>query len=277
MNDEWHWDPSLFEGSAPFYRRGRLPYPAALGPALAELAGLDGTGVLADVGCGPGILAVELAPLFEQVLAVDPDPHMLEEARSNARDRQVGNVEWVQARIEELILPPRSLRMATFGRSFHWTDQPLVAAAMRRTLVARGWFVLVSDVKGDDPEIRSDLPPPPFDEIESLLRSHLGDQRRAGQGVLGNGPPHTEEQVLAEAGFKGPVQLRVPRASMAIRRIDDLVAFVFSRSSSAPHLFGDRLSRFETELRTLLQDRSSAGRFAQPIPDADVRAWINPS
>lgn len=277
VSDEWSWDPSLFEGSARFYRRGRLAYPTELADALSELAGLDGTGVLADVGCGPGLVTVELAPRFERVLAVDPDAAMLNEARAHARERQLGNVEWVQARVEELSLPPASLRMATFGRSFHWTDQAAVAAAMRRTLVPGGWLVLVSDVKDDDPEIRSDLPPPPENEITALVRSYLGDRRRAGRGVLGNGPPHTEEQALAAAGFDGPVRLRVPRPSVVmIREIDDLVAWVYSRSSSAPHLFGDRLPSFDAELRALLKGRSSTGRFAQPVPDTDVRAWTNP-
>ena len=277
VTDEWSWDPSLFEGSAPFYRRGRLAYPDGLADALAELAGLDGTGVLADVGCGPGLVTVVLAPRFERVLAIDPDAAMLDEARAHARELQVHNVEWLQARIEEVDLPSASLRMVTFGRSFHWVDQPSVAAAMRQALVPGGWLVLVSDVKGDDPKIRSDLPPPPEDEVTALVRRYLGDRRRAGRGALGSGPPHTEEEALAAAGFAGPVRLRVPRSSLAMtREIDDVLAWVYSRSSSAPHLFGDRLPDFEADLQALLRARSPSGRFMRPTPDAEARAWSNP-
>jgi 2-polyprenyl-3-methyl-5-hydroxy-6-metoxy-1,4-benzoquinol methylase len=46
--------------------------------------GLDGTGTLVDVGCGPGVLAVQLAPLFEVVIGIDPGPAMLAEPVATA-------------------------------------------------------------------------------------------------------------------------------------------------------------------------------------------------
>jgi cyclopropane fatty-acyl-phospholipid synthase-like methyltransferase len=39
---------------------------------LAEDLGLDGSGRLLDVGCGPGVLAVRLAHLFEDAVGLDP-------------------------------------------------------------------------------------------------------------------------------------------------------------------------------------------------------------
>jgi hypothetical protein len=41
--DDWSWDPTLYAGSAPFYRLGRVPYPAALTDRLAEALALDST------------------------------------------------------------------------------------------------------------------------------------------------------------------------------------------------------------------------------------------
>ena len=52
--DQWRWDETLFEGTAPYYVRGRLPYAAGMERALADALALDGTGRLIDVGCGPG-------------------------------------------------------------------------------------------------------------------------------------------------------------------------------------------------------------------------------
>jgi ubiquinone/menaquinone biosynthesis C-methylase UbiE len=40
---------------------------------------------LLDVGCGPGVLAVRLAGLFEAVVGLDPDADMLTEARRVAQ------------------------------------------------------------------------------------------------------------------------------------------------------------------------------------------------
>ncbi len=50
---EWEWDETLFAGTASYYARGRLPYAPGLGEAFEVSLGLDGTGRLLDVGCGP--------------------------------------------------------------------------------------------------------------------------------------------------------------------------------------------------------------------------------
>ena len=56
------YDPTFYRGAAPHYRRGRPPYSAHLLDVFTRELGLDGHGTLLDVGCGPGVLAVELAP-----------------------------------------------------------------------------------------------------------------------------------------------------------------------------------------------------------------------
>jgi hypothetical protein len=50
---DWEWDETLYAGSARYYAAGRMAYPAALGDGLRDELGLDGSGRLLDVGCGP--------------------------------------------------------------------------------------------------------------------------------------------------------------------------------------------------------------------------------
>ena len=69
---------------------------------LARELGLDGTGRLLDVGCGPGVLAVQLAALVEQVTAADPDADMLEQARRYAASSGVHRIEFIRARAEDI-------------------------------------------------------------------------------------------------------------------------------------------------------------------------------
>lgn len=80
----WEWDPTLFAGTATHYSRGRLPYAPALAAAVRDALALDGRGRLLDVGCGPGPVALALAPLFDAVIGLDPDHAMLEEAATRA-------------------------------------------------------------------------------------------------------------------------------------------------------------------------------------------------
>ncbi|HTW98439.1 MAG TPA: class I SAM-dependent methyltransferase, partial [Acidimicrobiales bacterium] len=122
------YDPTIYRGSAPHYAVGRPPYSPALEATLAEAAGLDGQGRLLDAGCGPGILALRLAHLVEEVVGLDPDPAMLAEARRRADERGISNVSWVQALAEDLPgAAPGPYRVVTFGQSFHWTAEREVA------------------------------------------------------------------------------------------------------------------------------------------------------
>jgi SAM-dependent methyltransferase len=80
----------------------RLPYAPGLADALADDLGLDGRGRLLDVGCGPGTIARRLAPLFEAVVGLDPDPGMLAEAARLAAAAGIVQATWVRALAEVL-------------------------------------------------------------------------------------------------------------------------------------------------------------------------------
>src|SRR5881396_1780139 len=96
------WDPRLYEGSAPYYAQGRLPYPPEMAAALREELALDGTGRLIDLGCGPGSVALLLASLFAEVVGVDPDAGMIAEAGAEAALRGIENARWEESPAEAL-------------------------------------------------------------------------------------------------------------------------------------------------------------------------------
>jgi SAM-dependent methyltransferase len=275
MPKGWEWDETLYLGSAPYYARGRLPYAPGLADRLADALGLDGEGLLVDVGCGPGILALTLAPHFAEVVGVDPDAGMLAEGARQAAAAGIGNVRWLRARAEELPAELGPIRAATFGQSFHWMDRERVAALVLGLLEPDGALVHVSDRK-DVPEAGDSaypLPTPPFAAMRELVTDYLGPLQRAGQGVLRYGSPDGEATILRAAGFAEPEHLRVPAEEVMRRSEDDLVAWVYSLSGSAPHLFGDRHGAFERELRAVLRRASPSGWFNEQPPDTEVFVW----
>ena len=205
--DDWSWDPALYAGSAPFYRRGRVPYPAALADRLTDALGLDGTGRLLDVGCGPGSLTLLLAPRFAETIGVDADPDMLAEAARQAGAESTTNtVAWRHLRAEELPADLPLPSVVTFAQSFHWMDRPRVAAVVRAMLTDGGAVVHVGartheGVPTDEPLPH---PRPPRAAVGTLIRDHLGAVRRAGRSVLPGGTPGDEDDVFRAAGFEGP-------------------------------------------------------------------------
>jgi len=264
--DARQWDGKLYEGSAPYYTRGRMPYPPELAAALRDKLNLDGTGRLLDVGCGPGSLALLLAPLFAEVVGVDPDPGMIAEARSVAIAQGVTNARWVEMPAEALPGELGSFQVATFAQSFHWMDRTRVAVAVRGMLQPEGFWVHVAATthKGVTDAGALAYPQPPRQEIEELIRGYLGGSRTAN--------PSGEDEVMTAAGFSGPRRLTVP-AHVHERSEDDVVASVFSLSWAAPHLFGERIDEFEAALRALLRRVSAEGRFAEQAREIDLVIW----
>ncbi len=278
MPEGWAWDDSLFAGSSLFYDRGRIPYPPGLRDAFADMADLRGSPRLIDVGCGPGTVALGLADLFAEVIAVDADRGMIEEAIRLAAMRNLTNARWLRLRAEELPAGLGTFRYATFAQSFHWMERELVAARVFAMLEPGGAFVHVGGQEIETPPPGRPLPHPlpPTDDIRSLKQSYLGPERRAGQGVLRHGTPGNEWEVLQAAGFEAPVSIRVTGRQVLERTVEDVVANVFSVSGSAPHLFGDRLGDFEHDLRMLLTDASDAGLFSERIPDLALVFYRRP-
>jgi SAM-dependent methyltransferase len=281
--ESWNWDESLFAGAARYYEQGRLPYAPDLAGVFGRSLALDGRGRLLDVGCGPGTVTLRLAPLFEAAVGLDPDPDMLACAVQAAARQGVGDITWVRQRAEALPAGLGTFRAVTFAASFHWLDRPRVASAVA-TMLAAGGAVVQVDAPGRHPggpgaETGQDslpFPEPPQDALDQLRRDYLGDDRRAGQ-IIRNTSPSGEDQVFRAAGFLPAQTVTVPDQRVIERTADDVVAFMFSLSSTAPHLFGHRQQAFEADMREILARASPAGRFSVRLPDNILRVWRLPA
>jgi SAM-dependent methyltransferase len=276
----WQWDETLYLGSAPYYVRGRPPYAPGLAERLQRILALDGRGRLLDVGCGPGVVTLPLAHLFTEAIGLDPDPGMLAEGARRAAEAGVENITWVRARAEDLPAGLGRFCVATFAQSFHWMDRERVAGIVLEMLESGGALVHISDLKRDGAWDRPDELPhalPPYEAIRELIRRYLGPVPRAGQGLLRYGSPDGEAIVLRNAGFQDPDRLLLPAEGVQVRDIDDIVAWVYSLSGSAPHLFSDRLAEFEVDLRRLLHDVAPSGLFAEQPADTEIFIWRSPA
>jgi SAM-dependent methyltransferase len=256
------YDPTIYEGAAAHYRPGRPAYSPQLEAVLGEELALDGSGRLLDAGCGPGILTVRLAHLFEEAVGLDPDPGMLAAGRRAAGELGIRNIRWVRAVAEELPgAAPGPFRLVTFGQSFHWTDEARVAEAVYGMLQPDGALALVVHTVKDRAVPPSPGPPPiPHAEIKALVERYLGPARRAGQG-LARPRDHRFEDVLVRTRFGAPRSVFAPGIPDLVRDTESVLSGYLSTSYAAPHLFGDRLEEFAGEVRRLLAARSPEGRF----------------
>jgi SAM-dependent methyltransferase len=264
------YDPTIYLGCAAHYRVGRPPYSARLEGFVAEELGLDATGRLLDVGCGPGILTVRLAPLFARAIGLDPDVDMLAEGRRAAQERGLSNVDWINAVAEDLpAAAPGPFQLITFGQSLHWTDEVAVAETVYDMLAPGGVLALIVHTVDGRPRPPAAGTPIPHAEIEAVVDKYLGPTRRAGQG---QSPVRTHrfEDVLVRTRFGEPQSVFLPGVPDVRRDIEGVLSGYFSFSWAAPHLFGDRAPAFADEVRSLLASHSSTGVFWDWPGDTEI-------
>ncbi len=270
------YDPTIYQGTAAYYVRGRPPYARTLGATLAAELGLDGAGRLLDVGCGPGILTVELADRFSQAIGLDPDAEMLAEGARRAATGSA-NIRWVQARGEDIpTLELGTFTLVTFGQSFHWTNREQVAEAVYDILDPGGALALISHAHDGRPQPAGPGHPPiPHEAIHAIIERYLGSRPRVGQGLAAT-PIDRYEDALARTRFGAPRRLFAPGRPDIVRNIDEVLANYFSMSYAAPHLFGDRRAEFEADVRAELQRHSPSGTFWDWPGDTEILLALKP-
>jgi ubiquinone/menaquinone biosynthesis C-methylase UbiE len=248
----------LFTSTAPYYARYRAGYPPELFTYLADQLGLDGSREVLDLGTGPGDLAIPLSAHVRRVIAVDPDPGMLDEGRARAAERGVTNIDWRLGDSHHLdALHLSRIHLATFGRAFHWTDRDALLSALD-TLIAPGGAVVVVGQPAP-----GDIEPPAWSEVIAEIRArYLGPRRRAGAGTYTH--PHDSHQaVLSRAPFS---RLDVVHWDRTLTRsLDSVIGLQYSYSYSSPAQLGEHKNAFERDLRQALTDVNPHGGFEERV------------
>ncbi len=247
------------------YYRARPPYSFELRPRLSAVLGWDGTGRLLDIGCGPGVIALELASSFAEVIGLDPEEEMLAEAQKLTPESERGKVRWVQGRAEDIpALGLGRFNAVTLAQSFHWTDREAVAEVVYEILVPGGAMILIHheasrglEPSSPVPQVRRPPHPPiPHALIDDALVRYLG---------RGKSPPdpgrERYEVFLARTRFGAPERLLLPGRTDLVRTVDDVIDAYLATSFAAPDLFGDRLDDFRAELADALRQHTNTGLF----------------
>ena len=135
-------DPAArFSDRAEDYNRYRPHYSHDVVDAIRQACGLGPGHLIADVGCGTGLLAEIFLPGGNRVIGVEP----------NAEMRRVGeeylsrypNFRMVDGSAESTNLETGSVDFVIAGQAFHWFRPPEARVEFTRILKPGGWAVLV--------------------------------------------------------------------------------------------------------------------------------------
>lgn len=112
---------------------------------VCDLAGIDETDRVLDIGCGPGTAARHAVRRGADVTGVDPSRPMLQLASLITRIRRLQKkITWLEARAENLTLPDEAFTVTwSLASVHHWPELDQGLAETRRTLQSGGTFIAV--------------------------------------------------------------------------------------------------------------------------------------
>ena len=143
----------VFNEIAEEYERHRPAYPDALIDRACEVAGLDPGASVLEIGCGTGQLTRSLLARGLRVTAVEPGEQLIARARDQLAD---GDVEFVNARLEEASVPRGRYRVVFSASAIHWVDPDVSWRKIADALVDGGTVALVSYFGLEDPRSAED-------------------------------------------------------------------------------------------------------------------------
>ena len=122
--------------------------------AVAEYAARGRYRWAVDVGTGAGFTAFAIASFADHVLATDPTPAMLRQARGIATERGLGGVGFAMAVAEALPFADGALDLvACRVAAHHFQDVRRAADEWRRVLAPGGTMLLADTTAPEDPDV----------------------------------------------------------------------------------------------------------------------------
>ena len=177
-----------FGAAARVYDAHRPRYPAQL---IDDLL-MQSPQTVLDVGAGTGIASEQLLAKGVNVLAVEPDPRMVEVARGKGIPIEIGTFEsWDPAE--------RGFDLVVFGSSFHWVNPDIALPKAHRLLSSGGRLALMWNRLVPTHPTRSDL--------AEIYRDYMDPGSHLVDGSS-NGPIDTEHRTdgliasITASGFR---------------------------------------------------------------------------
>jgi ubiquinone/menaquinone biosynthesis C-methylase UbiE len=259
MSSDPEFRVDLYRGTASFYDRFRVPYPAELLADLLRRAHVSGSGRLFDVACGTGQLTFALCDHFAEVWAVDQEPETVAFARAKATRVDVRNIRWIAGRAED-VTADGSFELVTIGNAFHRLQRHVVAESAFRWLAPGGHIALVWS--GVPWLGAADWHGVMADAMERWTRTaDATDRVPSGLAEAWSDEPHTT--VLARAGFTtvGHFEFLAPHEWS----VESLVGFMYSTSFLSREALGTHREAFEEDMRERLLSLEPTGVFREEI------------
>jgi ubiquinone/menaquinone biosynthesis C-methylase UbiE len=245
-----------YEGAGWYYAEYRDRVSAELMELLAQRLHWPSSDRVLDLGSGPGQLAFLVAPSVAEVIAIDPEPDMLEEGQGRALLLGLQNVQFERGSSGDLSRPDPSLgtfRSALMGQSFHWmVDKDQVLRDLDKIVELDGGSVAF--VTPREVGVPSELEQARA-LVHEILQRFVGDVP-AGPHPQGRHDPFDE--ILRRSRFPNVETIERTYQACVHPTPESLIGSEYTVSYVLSRL-GDRRRAFELAVRQRLEELSHLG------------------
>lgn len=205
------------------------PQPAALQALLQP----DRNDLALEVCCGPGGLALALAPAVRHVTGMDLTPAMLEQAKLRQAGSGIANVDWISGDINNIPFEDARFAIVMCSSAFHHLVQPQHAFGEMLRVCRPGGRILIKDVTPESAKVER------YDATEKLRDpSHAHALTVDEMHALGSGL--AVQEISFTTGLTPPVPLEAVLATSfpTACSLDDLRALFLEDACSREDRLG---------------------------------------
>lgn len=254
---EVRFDRGLYRGTAAFYDAFRPAYPTEVLGALCARVPLGPDSRLVDLACGTGQIAFGLAPLVQEVVAVDQEPQFTGFGRAKASRLGIGNISWVTSAAEELSLNGQFDTVA-IGNAFHRLKRSDTIDRVAPSLAVGGCVALLwswSPWTGERQWQQR------LAELMERWQHRVDERGRVPSGWERAIETTPHSQILIDAGldYEGVMEFPISETWTT----DTLIGNIYSSSHLNQRVLGSRSVDFEKELRTVLLADTESDEFTR--------------
>ncbi|WP_454624965.1 class I SAM-dependent methyltransferase [Bradyrhizobium cenepequi] len=238
-----------FATTVALYEKFRPPYPVEFFGSVAQRLRLGKEHALIDLGTGPGLLALGLAPYVGRIVGVDPEPAMLAATR-RAAVRAKKAVTLIESKAETLPSNVGRFDVVTIGRALHWMDRDGIAVLFERLVAPDGTILVCSSNSAGDGRN------PWLDEYNKARRFW---------SELGAGERHHRQvgAVLQPTRFHVTDTITVETTRQV--SVSDLARRVLTFSSSSPAVLGNKAEPMLRDVEQRLLPLSCEGFLTETV------------
>ena len=254
------FDPDRFDDAVSYYVKHRIRYADRLIHQIGAAAGLTSSLRALDLGCGPGFIANQLAPLAREVVGIDPNNAMLDAARMEAKACDLNNVSYLLGSSFDLTIVRRPFQLVTMGRSFHWMDRMATLSSLEGLVADDGAIALLSDQTYDAPE----------NEWWQRFTEVCGDFGNSDEFIPHRKGWEPHVSVLMRSMFSDVQTFSL----LAHHRwtIDGVIGLALSRSNMTESKLGHRKAEFEATLHQALASYVTDGYLYSLVEQSAIMA-----